>query len=95
MGVAGAAWLAEQVGLAEPPFDPEQVQYVVLPADGNVPLLDEPLLHCVYGLYEEEPLGYVYPFAEPQIPATAFETHETFVGPVHVPLLQVYCSEPV
>lgn len=41
---------------------------MVPPAEGNALLLEEPLLHCVYGLYEVEPFGYVYPFAEPQEP---------------------------
>ena len=64
---------------------------MVLPAEGNAPLLEEPLLHCVYGMYEEEPLGYVYPFAEPHTPFTGAaptptvtdESGEVPPGPVH------------
>lgn len=46
----GAFWLAEQVGLDEPPKAPEQVHDAELPDDGNDVLLDEPLAHCAYGL---------------------------------------------
>ena len=67
---AGAAWLAEQ-DAAEPPFVPEQVQETELPAEGNAVVDGLPEEHCVYGLYEDEPYGYVLPLAEPQAPLTA------------------------
>lgn len=48
VGALAAAWLAEQVGLEEPPFVPEQVHETELPADGNDVLVDAPFAHCVY-----------------------------------------------
>ena len=45
---AAAAWLAEHVGLTEPPLVPEQVQDTELPAAGNAVELGEPDEHCVY-----------------------------------------------
>ncbi len=42
---AGAFWLAEHIGLHEPPFEPEQSHADWLPAEGKTVLLEDPTEH--------------------------------------------------
>ena len=46
---AAAERLAEHVALELPPFEPEQVQETLPPAEGNDVLLADPFEHCVSG----------------------------------------------
>ena len=48
---------AEHVPLAAPPFVPEHVHEVELPAVGKEVTLAVPLPHWVYGEYAEEPFA--------------------------------------
>jgi hypothetical protein len=44
-GATGAAWLALQFTLFEPPFSPLQTQVTLLPAEGKAVLLEFPAEH--------------------------------------------------